>query len=76
MKITDYFDTFTTFTGKAATMVAADKEHCGGTFHKGTCYIFDEAEQKLVLNKVKYKIKAGLWPFLKRISITVRVGLR
>lgn len=39
---------------KSASVVMADKASCAGTFHQGTCYIFDEAEPALALNKVTY----------------------
>ena len=39
---------------KSASIVMADKATCAGSFHEGTCYIFDEAEPPLVLNKVTY----------------------
>ncbi len=39
---------------KSASIVMADKATCAGTLHEGTCYILDEAEPALILNKVTY----------------------
>ena len=41
---------------KSATMVDADQQYCGDTFHNGHCYILDEDEPKMILQGVSYQV--------------------
>ena len=39
----------------AAEIIVKEKDY-GGSFHKGSCYIFDETEPALVLKNVKFQV--------------------